>query len=104
MPATDEGLEIRDDPEAQRFEARLGEYLAVAAYRRAPGVVEFTHTEVPPAIRGRGVAGRLVRAALDQARERGDAVVPLCSYVAWYIGQHPQYRELVPPRHRHLLP
>lgn len=103
MSGADESFEVRDNPEAGRFEARVGEHLAIAAYRRAPGRITFTHTEVPPALQGHGVASRLIRAALDAARAEGAEVVPYCPFVADYIRRHPDYRELVPDRYRRLV-
>ena len=38
-----------------------------------------------------------VRAALDEARRQGLAVVPLCPYVAGWIRRHPEYAELLTP-------
>ena len=40
----------------------------------------IVHTEVPPAVAGRGIAGELVRSALEFARAQGWKVRPLCSY------------------------
>ena len=54
----------------------------------------LTHTFVPPALRGRGLAGRLTRAALDFAREKGKIVDPQCSYAASFMDQHPEYADL----------
>jgi predicted GNAT family acetyltransferase len=101
--ATGEGLELtlRDRLEAQRYEATAGDRLAgVAAYRPRPGAVVFTHTEVLPGWEGRGVGGRLVRAALDDLRARGLQAVPRCPFVAAWIRRHPEYGDLVPPRER----
>jgi predicted GNAT family acetyltransferase len=47
------------------------------------------HTEVSKALRGRGVAGVLVEAALAEARHRGWQVEATCSYVARYLERHP---------------
>lgn len=55
----------------------------------------FTHTFVPDPLRGRGIAGTLVRAALDEARRDGRTVAPACSYVAAFIQRNPEYRDLV---------
>ena len=44
---------------------------------------------------GRGVAGDLVKAALDYARAQGLRVVPACSYSAAYVQRHPEYADLV---------
>jgi len=50
--------------------------------------VIFTHTYVPEAMRGKGVAEKLVRAGLAEARAHGWRVVAECSYVAKFIGRH----------------
>lgn len=54
----------------------------------------FTHTFVPDALRGRGIAATLVREALDDARREGRTVAPACSYVAAFIQRNPEYRDL----------
>jgi predicted GNAT family acetyltransferase len=56
----------------------------------------FTHTETLPRFGGRGLAGRLVRHALDEARAGGHPVVPECWFVAAYIRDHPDDVELLP--------
>ena len=50
----------------------------------------ITHTRVPDAIGGRGVAAALTRAALALARESGWSVNPACSYAAAYLARHPE--------------
>jgi predicted GNAT family acetyltransferase len=82
-------------PAAQRFEASVGGRLAVCAYRRSGSVVHFTHTEVPAALQGRGIAAALVQAALAWARAEGLQVRPACSYVAAYMRRHPPTLDLL---------
>jgi len=82
-------------PEASCFEAAYPEGLAVCVYRRQGDVLLFTHTEVPVALEGRGIAAALVQAALDWARAEGLRVRPLCSYVATYMRRHPQTQDLL---------
>ena len=96
-------LKIVNNEALQRWEAHVDHEKAVADYRRSGDALDFHHTEVPPALEGRGIAGRLVQAALDDARARRLAVIPSCEFVAGYIRRHPDYRALVPPDHRHLL-
>ena len=88
-------VNVVHNADAQRFEAEIDGRLAQAAYYLMPGRILFTHTEVPPQYRGRGIAGQVVRAGLEYAREQGLEVVPLCSYVAAYIRRHPEYQSLV---------
>jgi hypothetical protein len=89
---------ISDDRERSRYELRLGDALVgIAAYRLADGELVLTHTQVDPSCEGRGYGSRLVQAALEDARERGLTVRPLCPFVAEYIRRHPELRELVTP-------
>ncbi len=98
-----DSLEIRDNAAQHRYEAHLDGHLAVVTYRRAEGRITFIHTVVSPALEGHGVAAKLVRHALDDARHRGLAVIPLCPYVVIFIRRHPEYTELVPVEERALL-
>ncbi len=85
------------DQEAQRFEASIESFHALITYRRLGDHITFLHTEVPPPLEGRGLAGKLTRAALDFARAARLRVVPLCPYVADYIRKHAEYQDLVAP-------
>jgi len=97
-------LPIRDNPKEQRFEIDLGDgMLAIAEYRLRPGVILFTHTEVPPAHEGQGIGSALIRFALHSARERGLKVVPICPFFAAYIQRHPEEQDLVAPSYRKRL-
>jgi predicted GNAT family acetyltransferase len=53
----------------------------------------ITHTGVPPAISGRGIAAELMSAALKLARTSGWTVSPACSYAAAYMRKHRDVEE-----------
>lgn len=89
------GFTVVHNPAASRFEAEIGGTLAVCAYQDRGGVLALTHTEVPPAAQGQGVAAELVRETLAWARREGRQVRPLCSYVAAYMRRHPETRDLL---------
>ncbi|NNC24565.1 N-acetyltransferase, partial [Salinisphaera sp. USBA-960] len=55
----------------------------------------ITHTGVPEAIGGRGIASDLVRAAFEYARGAGLKVWPACSYAAVWAERHPEYSQLL---------
>jgi predicted GNAT family acetyltransferase len=94
-------VEVTDQPDRDRFEVTVDGVLAgFAEYRRRPGRVVFTHTEVGDRFQGQGVAGLLVRAGLEAVRAAGLQVTPLCPYVAEYIRRHPEFVDLVDQAHR----
>lgn len=89
-------IEVTDVGDRSRFELTVdGQLVGFSEYRLRPSRIVFTHTQVDADLRGQGLAGRLTQAALDAARGRGLQVVPLCSYVADFIHQHPGYIDLL---------
>ncbi len=88
-------VQVEHRPERGRFQARVDGHLCVADYRLDGGRMQMTHTEVHPALEGRGIAAALARAALDHARAHGLTVVPLCSYVRAYMRRHPDTQDLL---------
>jgi len=83
--------EVNHDATAHRFTIEVDGQHAVLDYALSGGVMTITHTGVPPAIRGRGIAGELMYAALGTARHAGWRVIPACSYAAAYLTKHPEY-------------
>jgi uncharacterized protein len=79
---------------ARRFETLIGGKLARADYRLQDGVMHIFHTEVPVEFEGRGVAARVVHAAMAHARAHGLKVRPACSYVRTFMARHPEYEDL----------
>ena len=86
---------VIDNKAEAEFELLFGRHRAVAAYQMEEGTIVFTHTIVPKALEGRGVGSKLIRAALDSARDRGLKVIPQCPFVAAFIEKHPEYRALL---------
>ena len=88
--------DIRHNEEESQFETTIDGHIAVAAYDlEEPNRIVFTHTVVPDALSGRGIAGAIVKQALDYAREQKLTVVPQCSYVAAFIKRHDEYQDLL---------
>lgn len=80
-----------------RFELRVAGQVCELDYLLRDGVAVFTHTGVPPALQGQGLAARLVQAGLEWAEESGYKVQPACSYVARHIERHPHWKALLAP-------
>lgn len=93
---TDMDIAIRDDADERAYVVEVdGERAGMAEYRDRDGSRVFRHTEVDDRFSGAGVGTRLVRHALDDVRESGGKVVPLCPFFAAYIKRHPEYEDLV---------
>ena len=86
--------DIAHDPASHRFTTEVDGQAAYLEYERAGEVMVITHTIVPPAIGGRGIAGDLVRTALELARTEGLKVDPRCSYADGWMRKHPEYDAL----------
>ncbi len=93
-------IEVTNNEAEGRFEALFDGERAVALYQREGQKIIFTHTEVPEALEGHGVASVLVRTALDTARTQQLEVIPLCPFVAAYIRRHQEYLDLVPTQYQ----
>ena len=87
-------LDVKHDERAQKYYALIEGQESVVEYRQAgERTLNFWHTFVPPALRGKGIAEELVRQALDDVLARGYRVIPSCWFVRVYIDRHPRYRE-----------
>ncbi len=87
--------DVVDNEAEGQFEAKTEGGLAVLSYDRREGKLFLLHTGVPEEAEGQGVGGRLVHAALEQARERGHKVVPYCSFARAYVERHPEFEDIV---------
>ena len=88
--------EVRDNRDRQRYEIREDGVLAgFVQYNMRGGRLILVHTEIDDAHEGHGLAGILVRGALDDIRTRGLRIVPVCPYVDHFIQKHPEYDDLV---------
>ncbi|WP_193725926.1 GNAT family N-acetyltransferase [Xanthomonas arboricola] len=88
-------MQADHDSAQQRFSVDTDGQRAELAYRVEGGRMTITHTQVPDAIAGRGIAAVLVEAALAYARAQDYRVVPACSYAGAYIRRHHQFQDLL---------
>jgi predicted GNAT family acetyltransferase len=86
---------VRDNPDEGRFELKIEGQTSYVYYETKPGIITFTHTDVPLVMSGKGVGSRLIKGALEAARGRGLKVVAECPFVAAYIKKHAEYADLL---------
>lgn len=85
---------VRNNTALSRYELDVDGATAFANYRLVPGKVIITHTETPPALRGRGIASQLIQGALEQIRADRSKVVAGCSFVVDYLDKHPEFGDV----------
>lgn len=90
-------VSIRDVPERERYEITLdGQPAGHLDYLLRRELIALVHTDIDERFEGHGLGSRLIRFALDDARERRLAVLPFCPFVKSFIELHPEYADLVP--------
>jgi uncharacterized protein len=82
-------IAVIDNQGASRFEVHADGRLAELLYRTNGNRLVLVHTEVPEALGGHGIAGKLVIAAVDKAAASGMTVVPLCPFARSWLEKHP---------------
>jgi uncharacterized protein len=85
---------IDHDTAAHRFTCTVDGQRCVLDYVLSGITMTITHTGVPEAVGGRGIASALTFAAMDTARREGWQVVPACSYAALWLRRHADYADL----------
>jgi uncharacterized protein len=81
--------DVIDNQAQSRFELRVDGQLAELDYRHHGRRLALIHTEVPVELEGHGLAGSLVKAAIDRAAREGLTVVPLCPFAREWLERHP---------------
>ena len=91
--------EIIHDEARHRFTHERDGLTSYLSYRRLDEhTVDFASTYSPPELRGRGIAARIVKHALEWADSQGLKVVPTCWFVAEYIEREPSWQRLLASR------
>ena len=70
--------------------------IAVVTFPKvSEGVVNLDHTFVDPSLRGQGVAGKLMEAAVAYFRSNNLKVKPTCSYAVKWFSEHTEYEDVL---------
>lgn len=90
-----EPVEFKVNDTLKQFELHAEGEVAYLEYFFEGKKIFLTHTESPESIRGKGYAKELVNKSLQYAKEHKYIVVPACSYVADYVNNHPEWRDIL---------
>ena len=73
-----------------------GEILAEVNYLPVEaGIVDICHTEVSDALRGQGIAGKLMACAAEELRKTNRKAILSCSYAIKWFKEHPDYADIL---------
>lgn len=89
MSDQNDTLQVLDVPAEERFVVRADGAEAQLLYRVRGDRFFLIHTEVPDALSGRGIGGRLVRAAVRRAESDHLTIVPWCPFARRWLKEHP---------------
>jgi predicted GNAT family acetyltransferase len=96
MDSSLDDVRVVDNPGELQYELWVnGACVGMIAYRLRPGVRTLIHTELDPAFQDRGLGSTLVSGALEDIRDQGLAVAPICPFVHRFLRKHPEYEDLV---------
>jgi len=87
--------EVIHEKENERFVIYTEGNEVYVEYTMRGNKIDLHHTYTHPALRGKGLAAHVVRAALEFAKENNLKVIPTCSYVQAFIAKNDEYKELV---------
>lgn len=87
---------VKNDDKKQ-FEITVDGHKGIIVYKETPHQYFLIHTEVAPALEGKGVATALIEKTLDAIEKEGKKLTPLCPLVFAYIKRHPDWKRVVDP-------
>ena len=95
--------EIRDNAELNRYELPVEGEVAVVTYNLSPPNLMITETLVPARLEGQGIASRLAKHVLADAKARNLLILPVCPFFSAYLQKHPEHADVVHPTYRGIL-
>lgn len=95
--------DIHDNPESHRYELPVGGEVAVVIYNLSGQNLMITETLVPVALEGQGIASRLAKHVIADARARNLLILPVCPFFSAYLQKHPEHADVVHPTYRDIL-
>ena len=91
------GITVINNENEKRYQAIVEGHLVKIDYITTKDKMYLTHTEVPPALEGKGLGKAIVEQALEDIKQQGKELVPLCPFVAAFLKRNPEWAELLAP-------
>jgi len=88
-------LELINNQAIHNFELFVDGVRAFIDYKQKGDKVYLIHTEVPPALQGKGIAAAIVEKTFRYMEAHQLKLVPLCVYVKHFLTIHPEWNRLL---------
>jgi predicted GNAT family acetyltransferase len=88
-------IELKNNEAIHNFELFVNGHRAFIDYKTKDNKIYLIHTEVPAELKGMGVAEALVEKTFNYIEQHQLKMVPLCSYIQFFLKRHPQWNRLV---------
>jgi predicted GNAT family acetyltransferase len=93
-----EHIKLHNNEAANRFEMEFENSISFVEYEKDGDIISLLHTEVDPALEGRGAGTALVEKVLALIQKEGWQLIPLCPFVVAYIKRHPDWEKIIVQR------
>ena len=92
-------MEFQSEPGRFYMNDATGKLVAEITFSRIDDGqnVAIEHTYVDASLRGQGIAGKLVKLVVNQAREQDYKIEPLCTYAHAAFERHTEYADVLRP-------
>lgn len=89
-------LEREDGADKGRYVIKIDGHEAEMTYTKVgASQIIIDHTGVPDALRGKGLGPLLVQRGVEDARNEGKRIIPLCPFAKAQIARHPEWQDVL---------
>src|SRR4051794_37128080 len=88
-------LKLKVNSTSNRLELEVEGSTAFIEYKLSDQTLFLIHTEVPPALEGKGVGSAIVEKSLQYAKDNDYKIVPLCPFLQSYLKRHKEWNDIV---------
>jgi predicted GNAT family acetyltransferase len=87
--------DVINDIQGSRFVLEVEGEEVYLLYAEDKETIDLYSTYTPNNLRGQGLAAKVVKVALEYAKNNKLKVIPGCWYVRKFLGKHPEYQDIV---------
>ena len=77
------------------YRADNGDEAEITFSRVNPTKIIVDHTGVPDSMRGQGIGAKLAAHVVEDARAKGERIIPLCPFFKAQAQRHPEWHDVV---------